>query len=374
MFMGKKVFLMLSLMSMMFVISCGGSSSSGSSSSLPKAADGQETFHFEIVSKGSAATYWQAVMKGIKNKTDELNNKVGYEKYSYTYVGPDSESDIAVQVQQFSSAVSKNPDALGLAALDVNALLTDIQTAAGRSIPIVGFDSGVPNAPQGAIYANASTDNYIAGSVAAVNMYPAIKDKLGAAQVRIGLLGQDATAESIVNRGLGFIDTMIDSLTADGYTVCVVGNDKYISDSKDSTATEANANVIIEVRVPAQVTLELASTEAGALLNKKDLIAIYSSNQVATEGVINANGTLNVLGADKIIAVGFDSGALIKAAVSDGTLYGAVTQAPVAIGSILVELLAASSAGESVSDTDTGSQFYNAQNINDAEISQNLYD
>lgn len=367
--MKKKVLFVLGLMSMLFAVSCG-----GNSNSLPKAVAGQETFHFEIVSKGSAATYWQAVMKGIKNKTDELNNQVGYEKYSYTYVGPDSESDIAVQVQQFSSAVSKNPDALGLAALDVNALLSDIQTASGRAIPIVGFDSGVPNAPLGAIYANASTDNYKAGSVAADNMYPVVKNKIGNTQVRIGLLGQDATAESIVNRGLGFIDTMIDYLTADGYTVCVTGNDKYITDSKNSTATEANANVIIEVRIPAQVTLELASTEAGALLNKKDLIAIYSSNQIATEGVINANGTLNVLGSDKIIAVGFDSGALIKAAVSDGTLYGAVTQAPVAIGSILIELLAASAAGEPVVDTDTGSQFYSAQNIGNAEISQNLYD
>ena len=70
------------------------------------------------------------------------------------------------------------PDAIGLAALDVNALNDNIAAAQAAGIPIIGFDSGVPNAPAGAVLANASTDNYAAGTVVAENLYAKIKDRI----------------------------------------------------------------------------------------------------------------------------------------------------------------------------------------------------
>ena len=340
------------------------------------AGDG-ETYHFEIVSKGFQSTYWQAVLKGSQARIEELNSEAGYEKYTMNFVGPDSETDIAVQVQQMQSAVNAKPNAIGLAALDVDAQLDNISAAQSADIPIIGFDSGVPGAPEGAIYANASTDNYAAGKLAAEGMYEVISSRIGDTQVRIGVVGQDAVSESVVNRGLGFIDAMIEMLEADGKTVYVTGNEKYVSDCAGSTAAdEASANVIIEVRVPSQTTTEQCATEAGVILNEADTIAIFGSNQVAAEGIVTANETLNVCGSteDTIIAVGFDSGSVLKAAVSAGTMYGAVTQAPVSIGSVLIDLLAAVSAGEDVADTDTGCAFYTAENINDEEIAQNLYD
>lgn len=350
------------------------SSSAPASAAAPSAA-AKETFNFQIVSKGFQSTYWQAVYKGATAELKALNDKAGYEKYKMNFVGPDSESDIAVQVQEFTSALNANPSAIGLAALDVNALLDSIKTAQGKSIPIIGFDSGVPAAPKGAVLANASTDNYAAGKVAADGLYDAIKDKLGkGTPVRIGEINQDATSESITKRGLGFIDEMIAKLSTDKLTVFVTGNQKYVADCKGSTGTADKADVIIEVRVPAQTTTELCATEAGVILNKKDTIAIFGSNQVAAEGVITANETLQVLGSGKIIAVGFDSGKVIKAAVTAGTMFGAVTQAPVAIGTKLIDLLAAAAAKQPVKDTDTGCQFYTAKNIKDQAIAQNLYD
>ena len=338
---------------------------------------GDETFHFEIVSKGFQSTYWQAVLKGSQTRIEELNTEAGYEKYTMNFVGPDSETDIAVQVQQMQSAINAKPNAIGLAALDVDAQLDNITAAQAAGIPIIGFDSGVPAAPEGSVYANASTDNYAAGGVAAEGMYEVISGRIGDGQVRIGVVGQDAVSESVVNRGLGFIDTMIDTLDAEGKTVYVTGNEKYVSDCKGSTAAdEASADVIIEVRVPSQTTTEQCANEAGVILNEADTIAIFGSNQVAAEGIVTANETLQVCGSteDTIIAVGFDSGSILKAAVSAGTMYGAVTQAPVSIGSVLIDLLAAVSEGKDVSDTDTGCAFYTAENINDEEIAQNLYD
>lgn len=352
--------------------------STGSAAATSTAAGGdKKAVHFEIVSKGFQSTYWQAVYKGSQEELKKLNTDAGFEKYTMNFVGPDSESDIAVQVQEFTAALNAKPNAIGLAALDTSALLDSIKSAQSSKIPIIGFDSGVPKAPEGAVLANASTDNYAAGKTAADGMYDKIKSLIGTKQVRIGEVNQDATSESITNRGLGFIDEMIAKLTADNKTVFVTGNDKYVGSCKGSTAkSEADANVVIEVRVPSQTTTELCATEAGVILNKKDTIAIFGSNQVAAEGIITANETLKVLGSDagKIIAVGFDSGKVIKAAVTDGTMYGAVTQAPVQIGKVLIDLLAASAEGKSVKNTDTGCQFYTKDNITKTEIAQNLYD
>ncbi len=336
------------------------------------------TYSFEIVSKGFQSTYWQAVLKGCLSQTEKLNTEAGYEMIKFNMVGPDSESDIAVQVNEFESALNANPDAIGLAALDVNALNDNIAAAQAAGIPIIGFDSGVPNAPEGAVLANASTDNYAAGAVVAENLYAKIKDRILAADsaVRIGEINQDATSESITNRGLGFIDKFIELAAMDDVKVAVIGNDKYVGDAKGETVAEADADVIIEVRVPALTTTELCATEAGVVLNQPDTIAIFGSNQVSAEGIITANEMLGVCGStdDMIIAVGFDSGVVIKAAVRSGVMFGAVTQSPVGIGERLIDLLLAAAKGEAVADTDTGCAFYTAENIDSDSIAPNLYD
>lgn len=348
--------------------------SEAASAAASQAGGSGQKYHFEIVSKGFQSTYWQAVYKGATAELKALNDKAGYEKYSMNFVGPDSESDVAVQVQEFTSALNAKPNAIGLAALDVNALLDSIKTAQSNKIPIIGFDSGVPKAPEGSVLANASTDNYAAGKVAADGMYEKIKDSIKG-KVRIGEVNQDATSESITNRGLGFIDEMIAKLTADGKKVFVTGNQKYVSGCKGVNGTQSDADVTIEVRVPAQTTTELCATEAGVILNEADTIAIFGSNQTAAEGVITANETLQVCGeGKKITAVGFDSGKVLKNAIKSGVMYGAVTQAPVKIGSVLIDLLAASAEGQSVKNTDTGCAFYTKDNIDKTEISQNLYD
>lgn len=331
----------------------------------------KSAYHFEIVSKGFQSTYWQAVYKGASAEAEKLGVTINM-------VGPNSESDIADQVQMLNSAVNAKPAAIGLASLDTKAALDAITAAQSANIPIIGFDSGVPDAPEGAVFANASTDNYKAGAVAADGMYEGIKDRIASASgpVRIGVVNQDATSESICNRGLGFIDEMITKLTADGKTVAVVGNDYYVQNVKGSVVDEKSANVIIEVRVPSQTTTELTAIEASTILNQKDTIAIFGSNQTAAEGVVTANDNLSVLGTGEgqIIGVGFDSGSVLKAAISSGTLYGAVTQAPVSIGQKMVDLLVQVANGETVSNVDTGCQWYNKDNIASEEIAQNLYD
>jgi ribose transport system substrate-binding protein len=324
-----------------------------------KSADGQPYIY--LVSKGFQHQFWQAVKKGAEEKAAELGAKV-------EFVGPNTESDIADQVQMLNNAINLKPSAIGLAALSTEACLESIQKAKDAGIPIIGFDSGVPGAPKGAIFANASTDNHKAGELAAENTYPLIKDKIAKATttVRIGVMNQDATSESIVGRGSGFIDKMKALIQADGKTVSVEGHDKWM-------AKTANANVILDVAVPATVNAEQATTDGINLLNKADTICIYASNQFTGEALVNANTNLQKLGKD-VIGVAFDSGSLIKGAVKDGRLAGAVTQDPMSIGRNTVELAVKASKGEAVKDVDTGCKWYTAKNIDDKDIASNLYD
>lgn len=314
-------------------------------------------YHFEVVVKSFQSSYWQAAVQGINQACDELG-------VTANTTGPNAESDIADQVNMLNNAINKDPDGIALAACDQNSVLGPLKTALEKKIPVVCFDSGVPDAPEGSVYATVVTDNEQAGGIAAEHIYPAIKDKLGKGQVRVGEVNQDATSANISERGMGFINKFIELAKADGFTVAVVGNDFYVNQVKDN-GDQASADVILEVAVPAQTTVELCATEASNIMNKDDTIAMFGSNQ-----------NLNKLGTDddKIVAAGFDAGSVIKAAVKDGTLLGAVTQSPLMQGKISIETLAKICDGESVEDVTTDGYWYDSTNMDDEDISPNLYD
>jgi ribose transport system substrate-binding protein len=327
--------------------------------------------NFEIIVKSYQSSYWQAAVTGVNQKAAELGVTVNC-------TGPNAESDIADQVNMLNNAINNAPDGIGLAACDQDACLDSLQTAMDQGIPVVCFDSGIPDAPAGSVYATVATDNYAAGATAAENLYPALADKIANATspVRIGEVNQEATSESITSRGLGFIDKFAELAAADGKTVAVIGNEYYVNNCADA-GDESTADVIIEVAVPAQTTVELCATEASVILNKADTIGMFGSNQVAAEGILTANENLGVLGTDpetSILAAGFDAGSVIKGAITSGTMFGAVTQSPLAMGQTTVEVLVKIANGESVSDVPTQGYWYDSTNMDDESIAPNLYD
>ena len=311
-------------------------------------------------------------MKGVEDEAEQLGVKVNCN-------GPNAESDIADQVNMLNNAINNAPDGIGLAACDQQACLDALQLAMDKGIPVVCFDSGIPDAPDGSVLSTIATDNYGAGAVAAENLYPALKDRImnATAPVRIGEVNQESTSESITSRGLGFIDKFTELAKADGKTVGVTGNDYYVNNCADK-GDAASADIIIEVAVPAQTTVELCATEASVIMNKADTIGMFGSNQVAAEGILTANGNLGVLSADpaagKILAAGFDAGSVIKGAIKDGTMFGAVTQSPLAMGVKTVETLVDIASGKSVSDISTDGYWYNTENMESDDIAPNLYD
>ena len=313
-----------------------------------------EAYEFPMMVKSFQSTYWEAAMKGMDKAAEELG-------VTYTAQGPNSESDIADQVNMINTAIAANPVGLGLAACDTSSVQEALQTCVDKGIPVVTFDTGIADAPEGSVVCEVCTDNNQAGSVAAENMYPAIKDVIANAdgQVIIGEVNQDATALNIQQRGTGFINKMIELIKADGKTVAVKGNEFYVNAAEGADAEEADADVVIQVAVPAQTTVELCSTEAQAILSQENCIAIFGSNQTAAEGVLGG---------------GFDAGSIIKAAVTDGTFLGAVTQSPLMMGYYAIYALTAAANGAELEDVPTAGYWYDSTNIDAEDIAPNLYD
>ena len=324
-----------------------------------KTVDG-EAMKINVIAKGFQHQFWKAVEKGAMQAGKDLNAEVSFQ-------GPDNESAIAQQVEYLDAAIAQKPSAICLAALDTKACIGSIQNAMDKNIPIIGFDSGVPDAPEGAIKANASTNNYEAGKLAAKETYALIKDKIEGATdvVRIGVVAQESNSQSIVERTKGFVESMTE----------LIGADKVSVEGHDSLKNEkSGAKVIIDVGIPAEVKDADGAAVASAILEKSDLIAIYGSNEFAANAIITANEGLDKIGEGKVVAVGFDAGSKQLQAIRDGLFAGSVTQDPVQIGYKAVELAVKAAKGESVSDVDTGALWYTKDNMADEKIAPCVYE
>ena len=334
-------------------------STTASTPASTPATDGS-TKHIDVIAKGFQHQFWKAVELGTKKAAEEF-------KVDVTFQGPDNESAIAQQVEYLNTAIAKQPTAICLAALDTQASIPSIQQAMEANIPIIGFDSGVPDAPEGAIKANASTNNTVAGALAAEELYKLIESKIKDAKdtVRIGVVAQESNSQSIVSRTKGFVDKMIELCGADN--VSVEGHDSLKNE-------KAGAKVIIDVGIPAEVKDVDAAAVASAILEKKDLIAIYGSNEFAANAIITANEGLDKIGEGKVVAVGFDAGKKLLDAVRSKLFVGAVTQDPVQIGYQAVKLAVEAADGKSVADVDTGAKWYNADNMEADDIKPCLYE
>ena len=329
-------------------------------------AEGQ---YISVISKGEQHAFWQAVRKGCEDAAAEYG-------VNMFYYGPPSESDIVLQVEALNAEMQKQPVALALAALSTESVMAQLQQCVEQGIPVIGFDSGVPNAPEGSIYATASTNNQNAAALAAEEMLKleGFADMLAAgtadAPVVIGVLSQDATSESVTGRTTGFVNKMYE-LASQYNTVAVEGHDLW------NKAAEG-AGVIIKVAIAATPEIVDVTNAATSLLNDANLKAVFCSNEGAVNGMLAATSS----GADladgamygDLIVAGFDAGSPQKNAVRNGWFVGSVTQDPYRIGYLAVELAVKAANGEEVADVDTGAQWYTAENIDQPEIALLVYD
>jgi ribose transport system substrate-binding protein len=332
--------------------------------------------YIPVISKGFQHQFWQAVKQGAEQAAKQDGVEI-------TFEGPATEADIQPQVQMLVNAMAKNPSAICLAALDTSSVMDQLNQAIKRKIPIIGFDSGVPNAPAGAIYATAATNSYNAAGLAAQKMFDVIKDKIIAATpakpVTIVDFNQDATSQSVTDRGKGFRDGMIKLIVDQGKhpltDIKVRGNPAYIA-ADSPTSGKA---VIIDVVVPASPKDTDATASAQAILNrfKSDrILGIFCSNEGVARAVLSATNDGSALPKQypSLAVVGFDAGKAQKAAVKNKYFLGAITQDPVRIGFLAVDLAYKAVKGQKVDNVDTGAKFYDASNMDQPEFGPLLYD
>ena len=308
-----------------------GCASDGGSAGADGGDDGTKPY-VALVSKGFQHQFWQAVKTGAEQAAEEFDVEL-------TFEGPDTEADVDQQIQMLQTALDKSPAAIGFAALDSKAADPLLQQAKSSGIPVIAFDSGVDSDIP---LTTAATDNLAAAAEAAKRMADAIGN-----EGKVALVVHDQTSVTGQQRRDGFVDYMEEN--------------------------EPNIE-IVDIQYGGGDQAESADLAKAIIAANPDLKGIYGSNEGSAIGVVQAVKELAIDPA-KLVVVGFDSGKAQMDAIRDGLMLGAITQNPVGIGYETVKAAVEAIDGKDLPETiDTGYYWYDASNIDDAEIQAVLYE
>jgi ribose transport system substrate-binding protein len=289
----------------------------------------QEAYDVALISKGFQHQFWQAVKAGADQAAADLGVTV-------TFEGPETESQVDRQMDMLAAALSRQPDAIGFAALDSQAATPLLQQAKDAGIPIIAFDSGVDSDIP---LTTATTDNVAAAALAADVMAELI-----GGSGKVAIVAHDQTSRTGIDRVEGFSNRI----------------------------AEAYPDIeVVSVQYGAGDQLQSTEITKSILLANPDLKGIFGANEGSVLGVANGK---QELGSD-VVVIGYDSGAAQKALIESGVIAGAITQNPVGIGYQTVAAAVAALKGESLPPViDTGFYYYDKDTMTDPEIAAVLYD
>lgn len=310
---------------------CGGSADPEPADSGAPEASG-ENYTVALVSKGFQHQFWQAVNAGAEEAAEELGVTI-------TFDGPASETEVDAQLQMLQSAIDRKPDAIGYAALDPEACVPALDAAKAAGIPVVEFDAGCDSDVPLTI---SKTDGVAAGAVAAEHM-----GELMGGKGEVAIVGHSQINSTGVERRDGFLEKM----EAD------------FPDIK-----------IVDIQYGDGDHLKSADIAKAMIAANPDLTGLYGTNEGSAIGIVNA---VNELGLEpgKFVIVGFDSGQAQIDAIKSGVMTGAITQDPIGIGRSTVESAVKAIKGEELPpEIDTGSYWYDKENIDSEEIQAMLYE
>jgi ribose transport system substrate-binding protein len=298
----------------------------------PDIANANQTKGYTVamISKGFQHQFWQAVKKGSYQAGIDCGVGV-------TFVGPATESQIDVQINMLTTALAKNPSALGFAALDTKAALPLLQKAKDNNIPVIAFDSGVDSDIP---ITTAATDNVAAAALIADKMAALIGDSGEVAAVI-----HDQTSRTGKDRTTGFVEQM----------------------------KKAHPNItIVSVQYGAGDILKSTDITKSIIQAHPNIKGIFGGNEGSIQGVLKGVQESGMTG--KIVVIGYDSGQAQMDAIRSGAEAGAVTQDPIGIGYKSVEAAVKALNGVSVpKNIDTGFHWYDKTNIDDPAIAALLY-
>ena len=304
-------------------------SACGDNSDNAGGGGGGDKPYIAIISKGFQHQFWQAVKKGAEQEAAKEGARI-------TFDGPATESEVEAQINMLTSALNKNPDAIGFAALDSQAAAPLLEQAKNAKIPVIAFDSGVESDIP---VTTAATDNKAAAAEAAKHLSEKLDGK-----GKVALVVHDQTS-------------LTGKLRRDGFTEWMKQNAPRIQ--------------LLPVQYGGGDQAKSADITKSIISANPDIKGIYGSNEGSAIGVIKG---VQEAGRKDIVIVGFDSGKAQIDAIKSGVMLGAVTQNPIGIGEQTVAAAMKAIKGESLPKTiDTGFYWYDKSNIDKPEIAAVLY-
>lgn len=285
--------------------------------------------YIPLVSKGFQHQFWQAVKSGAEQAARDLKVRVSFE-------GPETEAMVDKQIDMLSAALAKNPKALGLAALDSQAVIPLLRKAQAAKIPVVAFDSGVDSDIP---VTTATTDNLAAAALAADKLA-----ELVGKEGEVAVVVHDQTSRTGIDRRDGFLNRMKSTYPKIKVVAVQYGGGDHLK-STEITKSILQANPRLK--------------------------GMFGANEGSAIGVVNGAREMK----RRIVIIGYDSGKAQKDAIRSGAMAGAITQNPVGIGYKTVEAAVKALKGEPLPKIiDTGFFWYDKSNMADPKIAAVLYD
>ena len=241
-----------------------------------------------VVPKGTNHTFWQSVHAGAIKAGREFELDIEWN-------APQMEIDAARQIAIVENFITRQADGIVLAPVDSQALVTVVERAADRGIPVAIFDSAI-NTDK--IITFVVTDNYLGGVMAADRMAQ-ILDGRG----KVGVIGFMPGSASTMKREAGFVETVAEKYP----DIEIVG-------VKFNMADRAKA---------------LAEAE-NLMTAHPDLAGFFADNESSVDGTVQAVKQRGLAGKVKI--VGFDASETLIEDMRAGVIDSIVVQDPFKMG------------------------------------------
>ena len=281
-----------------------------------------------VVPKGNSDIFWQSVHAGAVKAARENNVDVVWD-------GPPTETDYALQLQIVDAMLNRRVDAIALAPIDRQAMVSVVNRAADRKVPLIIFDSGIDT---DRFVSQVATDNYKAGQMAAERM-----GKILDGRGKIVMVAVKPGAASTEAREKGFEDVIRQKFP-----------EIHILDKRYGMALVAQSLLVTENMLTAH----------------PDLDGIFSSNESTTIGAAQALRSRP----RKVKLVGFDWSPTLLDDLQSGLVDSLVIQDPFKMGYQAVLTAVKNLRGQPVDKfMDLAPRLIDRQNVKDADIQAQLH-
>ena len=252
--------------------------------------DGSYTIGYAPATLNNA--FWLAVKDGVQQAIDETGVDV-------EIVDIDANGDQSIMNDGISNLLSSGIDALLCAPADSNAVGSALEECQNAGVPVINFDTPVPEDQRDMVVTVIASDNYNAGYVVGQDAASKMED---GAKI---LILHSPRASACVERYDGFIAALDES-----------GKEYTIVNELDGEGDQ-------------ETSLGLASD---ALVADPDLSIIFAVNDPSAMGAVNAIQQTSVALENDIMVYGVDGNPDAKLMIENGDMEGTGSQSPETLG------------------------------------------